>query len=196
MAKDGGIFSFGDAKYLGSLPALHVNVTDIVGITASTDGGGYWLVAKDGGIFSFGDAKYFGSLPGLHVSVSNIVGIAATSDGGGYWLVGSDGGVFGFGDAKYFGSLPGSARPRVEHRGPGRLPGQLGTGRSDPTAGCSASGTPATSVRCPGSHIHVSNIVGMVPDVRRCLPENSRPGRRRLGHARSGVRGLSVRGRP
>ena len=30
--------------------------TPIVGMAATPDGGGYWLVASDGGIFSFGDA--------------------------------------------------------------------------------------------------------------------------------------------
>ena len=33
----------------------------IVGMAATPDGKGYWLVASDGGIFSFGDAVYHGS---------------------------------------------------------------------------------------------------------------------------------------
>ncbi len=33
----------------------------IVGIAATPDGGGYWLVASDGGIFNYGDAGFFGS---------------------------------------------------------------------------------------------------------------------------------------
>ena len=33
----------------------------IVGMAATPDGGGYWLVASDGGIFCFGDAGFFGS---------------------------------------------------------------------------------------------------------------------------------------
>ena len=32
----------------------------IVGLAATPDGGGYWLVASDGGIFNYGDAGYFG----------------------------------------------------------------------------------------------------------------------------------------
>ncbi|MGO8860488.1 MAG: L,D-transpeptidase family protein [Acidimicrobiales bacterium] len=32
-----------------------------VGLAATPDGGGYWLVASDGGVFSFGDARFFGS---------------------------------------------------------------------------------------------------------------------------------------
>ena len=33
----------------------------IVGMAATPDGGGYWLVAADGGIFSYGDARFYGS---------------------------------------------------------------------------------------------------------------------------------------
>jgi hypothetical protein len=33
----------------------------IVGMTATPDGRGYWLVAGHGGIFSFGDAQFLGS---------------------------------------------------------------------------------------------------------------------------------------
>ena len=102
----GGVYTYGDAGFYGSLPGLKVKPkTPIVGIAATPDGKGYWLVAGDGGIFGFGDAGYFGSLPALKVSVTDIVGMSATSDGNGYWLVGSDGGVFSFGSAGYFGSI-------------------------------------------------------------------------------------------
>src|SRR5690242_562052 len=56
-ASNGGLFSFGDAKFSGSAGALHLNAP-IVGMAATPDGGGYWLVAADGGLFSFGDAKF------------------------------------------------------------------------------------------------------------------------------------------
>ena len=36
----------------------------IVGMAATVDGGGYWLVASDGGMFSFGDAAFDGSTGG------------------------------------------------------------------------------------------------------------------------------------
>jgi len=31
VGRDGGVFSFGDARFTGSLPGLGVDVTDIVG---------------------------------------------------------------------------------------------------------------------------------------------------------------------
>src|SRR5580658_10078514 len=97
---------FGNAGSLGSAPAK--TAAPIVGMAATPDGGGYWLVASDGGIFSFGDAQFFGSTGGLALH-KPIIGMAATPDGGGYWLVASDGGIFSFGDAQFFGSTGGLA---------------------------------------------------------------------------------------
>jgi hypothetical protein len=112
----GGVFSYGDATFYGSLPGEGVvPAAPIVGIAATADGGGYWLVGADGGVFSFGDAKFYGSLPEEHVMPSapylalpsdTIVGITADPAGGGYWLIGEDGGVFGFGAAAFLGSAP------------------------------------------------------------------------------------------
>jgi hypothetical protein len=47
----------------------------VVGMAATPDGGGYWLVASDGGIFSFGDATFYGSTGGLTLS-KPVVGMA------------------------------------------------------------------------------------------------------------------------
>jgi Beta-lactamase enzyme family len=106
VAADGGVFTFGDASFFGSLGNLRLNAP-IVGITATPDGHGYWLVAADGGVFTFGDASFFGSLGNLRLNAP-IVGITATPDGHGYWLVAADGGVFTFGDASFAGSDAGS----------------------------------------------------------------------------------------
>ena len=91
--------------FYGSTAGMHLN-QPVVGMAATPDGGGYWLVAADGGVFSFGDARFFGSAAGMHLN-QPIVGMAATPDGGGYWLVAADGGVFSFGDAAFFGSAAG-----------------------------------------------------------------------------------------
>ena len=106
VASDGGIFSFGNAAFYGSMGGTRLNAP-IVGMSVTPDGGGYWLVASDGGVFSFGDAKFFGSTGAIHLN-KPIVGMGVTPDGGGYWLVASDGGVFSFGDAPYLGSLGGT----------------------------------------------------------------------------------------
>ncbi len=87
----------------------------VVGMAATPDGGGYWLVAADGGVFSFGDAGFFGSMAGS-LGGNRATAMASTPDGGGYWLLGRDGGVFAFGDAGFFGSDAGA---RCRRRRPG-----------------------------------------------------------------------------
>jgi hypothetical protein len=78
VASDGGVFSFGDAGFFGSVPGAlkpgaHLSAP-IVGIAASPgvfdaqtsdfDSDGYWLAGADGGVFAFGQARYEGSVPG------------------------------------------------------------------------------------------------------------------------------------
>jgi YVTN family beta-propeller protein len=106
VASDGGIFSFGNATFYGSMGGTHLN-KPIVGMSATPDGNGYWEVASDGGIFSFGDATFDGSMGGTHLN-QPIVGMTATPDGNGYWEVASDGGIFSFGDATFDGSMGGT----------------------------------------------------------------------------------------
>ncbi|HUP69741.1 MAG TPA: S8 family serine peptidase [Acidimicrobiales bacterium] len=101
-ASDGGIFSFGRARFHGSTGSTQLN-QPIVDLAATPDGNGYWLVASDGGIFAFGSARFFGSTGGSPIN-QPIVGMAASPDGNGYWLVASDGGIFAFGSARFFGS--------------------------------------------------------------------------------------------
>ena len=78
----------------------------VVGSSAASFPGGYWMVAKDGGVFAEGAAPFYGGQGGgpLH---RPIVGMAATPSGAGYWLAASDGGVFNHGDATFEGSLGG-----------------------------------------------------------------------------------------
>jgi uncharacterized delta-60 repeat protein len=105
VARDGGVFAYGNAGFHGSAGAIHLS-KPIVGMAATPDGKGYWLVASDGGVFTYGDAGYFGSAGAIHLSWS-IASMAPTPDGRGYWLVALDGGIFTYGDAHYFGSTGG-----------------------------------------------------------------------------------------
>jgi len=105
VSADGGIFTYGDATFLGSIGGRRLN-QPVVGMARTHDGGGYWMVASDGGVFNYGDAGFYGSMGGNRLN-SPIVGIAPTPDGGGYWEVAADGGVFSFGDAHFYGSRGG-----------------------------------------------------------------------------------------
>ena len=59
-AGDGGVFTFGNAGFFGSMGGQPLN-RPVVGITATPDGQGYWLAAADGGVFTFGNAGFYGS---------------------------------------------------------------------------------------------------------------------------------------
>jgi hypothetical protein len=76
VAADGGVFSFGDAAFYGSMGGARLN-SPIVAALATPDGGGYWEVAADGGVFSFGDAFFRGSMGG-HTLNSRIIASAST----------------------------------------------------------------------------------------------------------------------
>ena len=93
VASDGGIFTFGDARFLGSAGNLRLN-RPISGMTATTSGNGYWLVATDGGIFTFGDAPFRGSA-GSYNLAAPIAGMLTR--GSGYLLLGQDGQIYSFG---------------------------------------------------------------------------------------------------
>ncbi|MEP6660788.1 MAG: VCBS repeat-containing protein [Acidimicrobiales bacterium] len=102
VADDGGIFSFGDAPFYGSMGAFRLN-QPMMGMAPTPGGRGYWMVARDGGIFSFGDAAFYGSTGNLRLN-QPVVGMAPTPRGHGYWMVARDGGIFAFGDAGFYGS--------------------------------------------------------------------------------------------
>jgi hypothetical protein len=75
VASDGGIFTFGNATFHGSMGGATLN-QPVVGMASTPDGGGYWEVASDGGIFSFGDATFHGSMGGTTLN-QPVVGMAA-----------------------------------------------------------------------------------------------------------------------
>jgi hypothetical protein len=102
MGRDGGIFTYGAAKFFGSTGDRRLNAPPI-GFDATPQGDGYWLVASDGGIFSFGGARFHGSTGNIRLN-KPVVDMASTGDGSGYWLVASDGGIFAFGNAPFLGS--------------------------------------------------------------------------------------------
>jgi lipoprotein-anchoring transpeptidase ErfK/SrfK len=103
FALDGGVFSFGAARFHGSMGGTTLNAP-VVSLAPSPTGEGYWLVATDGGVFAFGDSRFQGSLGAVALNAP-VVGIVPTRSGNGYWMVATDGGVFAFGDASFVGSL-------------------------------------------------------------------------------------------
>ena len=114
VASDGGIFSFGDAGFYGSIPGSgiapagsglpHSLNAPIVGMVPSADGGGYFMVGADGGVFTFGDAKFEGSCPAIGGCAGGAaVAVMPDATGNGYWVVTAGGDVYPFGDAASYG---------------------------------------------------------------------------------------------
>jgi hypothetical protein len=97
----GTVLAFG-SKNVASSFLTQAN-GEVVGMTSTPSGRGYWLAGADGGVFAYGDAHYYGAMSRGRMH-SPVVGIAATQSGRGYWLAAADGGVFAFGDAGYYGS--------------------------------------------------------------------------------------------
>ena len=104
-AADGGVFSFGEAGFFGSMGGTPLN-SPVTAMAPTPSGNGYWLVARDGGVFTFGDAAFAGSAAGITLNAP-IVAMAATPTGRGYWLAAADGAVFTYGDAGFHGSAGG-----------------------------------------------------------------------------------------
>ena len=114
VASDGGVFTFGDAGFYGSIPGLGLAPAGtpgagkrlnapIVGMVPSADGGGYFMVGSDGGVFAFGDARFEGSCPGIGGCSGAAVAVMPDASGNGYWLVTATGHVYTFGDAVSYG---------------------------------------------------------------------------------------------
>jgi len=101
VASDGGIFSFGNAQFHGSMGGHPLN-QPIVGMAVTPTGGGYWEVSTTGGIFSF-DAPFFGA--GVGLGSAPVVGMAVTPTGGGYWIANSLGQVDNLGQAANLGAI-------------------------------------------------------------------------------------------
>jgi hypothetical protein len=104
VTADGGVFTFGAARFHGSMGGARLNAPVVGGAVPLFDGGGYWLCAADGGVFAFGNARGdLGSLGSIRLNAP-VIGMAAHGASG-YWLVARDGGVFAFGDAPFRGAL-------------------------------------------------------------------------------------------
>lgn len=127
VAKDGGIFDFGAAPFLGStytygitgLSGKHPLNAPIVGAIASPSGQGYYMVAADGGVFNFGDAKFTGStynlgytgLSGKNPLPAKVSSLMANPSGTGYYAICADGKILAIGGA--------APLPAIKHiRGP------------------------------------------------------------------------------
>ena len=107
VASDGGIFSFGDAAFYGSLGATPP-ASPVVALATSAGGGGYWMLEAGGTVAAFGGAVTAApgaESPAISSAHSPMTAMVSSADGLGYEVVDRAGQVFSFGDAPYFGDV-------------------------------------------------------------------------------------------
>ncbi len=105
VGADGGVFTFGDAKFEGSCPSIGGCAGGAaVAVMPDATGNGYWVVTAGGDVQPFGDAAAYGG-PGP--VGGPVVAAVRTPDGGGYYVLFGGGEVFAFGDAVYRGGAYG-----------------------------------------------------------------------------------------
>ena len=103
VASDGGVFTFGDAKFEGSCPSIGGCAGGAaVAVMPDATGNGYWVVTAGGDVQPFGDAPSPGE-----PAVPGVVAAVRSSDGEGYYLLYSNGVVYSAGDAVNYGNATG-----------------------------------------------------------------------------------------
>ena len=85
VGADGGVFAFGDAVFVGSLPGRGITPMCPFVEFVPVQGSGYGLVTCDGEVFAFGSPYYVGSLtrvlPPGKVLASPVTGMVPFGDG-------------------------------------------------------------------------------------------------------------------
>jgi IPT/TIG domain-containing protein len=100
VGADGGVFTFGDAKYEGSCPQIGGCLGAAVAVMPDASGNGYWVVTNSGHVYPFGDAVSYGAPGPQIVPVTSAV---RTPSGLGYLILFANGAVAPYGDAPPLG---------------------------------------------------------------------------------------------
>ncbi len=105
VGADGGVFTFGDARFEGSCPAIGgCPGGAAVAVMPDSTGNGYWVVTAGGFVTPFGDA----TSPGEPGPLSEpVVSAVRSYDGNGYYLLYPNGVVYAYGDAVDYGTAYG-----------------------------------------------------------------------------------------
>jgi hypothetical protein len=97
------LFSYGDARFFGSLGGSGERVVDAA---AAPNGRGYWLLTEAGGIHPFGSVAWHGSVQSSGLcELRTGLSIMATADSAGYWILTTDGEIRPYGSARPLGDM-------------------------------------------------------------------------------------------
>ena len=86
VGSDGGVFTFGNARFRGSTGSRHVS-SPIIGAAGTSTGNGYWLATRDGRVYNFGDAVAKGGAYKKLGSLRQIIQITSVPGNKGYRLL-------------------------------------------------------------------------------------------------------------
>jgi hypothetical protein len=107
VARDGGVFAFGSARFAGSCANAGGCPAPVVTVVPDATGKGYWLLLSNCHMLAFGDAPKIADDDCQDYAHANKVvatSVARTPDGHGYWVLLANGTVYPEGDAKVLGS--------------------------------------------------------------------------------------------
>ena len=93
VASDGGMFSYGDTNFYGSLGGVPIKHPIVAAATTPSDDG-YWMTDGTGLVSNFGSADYFGSAPSP--LFRPIVGMAEAPGSGGFFGGSFPSGSYGY----------------------------------------------------------------------------------------------------
>jgi len=94
VGSDGGVFTFGDARFEGSCPSVGGCFGRVIAVAPDATGNGYWVFTSRGTVYPFGDAPHY-AYPGPQ-SVPAVDAVAAP-DGEGYYILFANGAVANYG---------------------------------------------------------------------------------------------------
>ena len=116
---DGGVFSFGGARFFGSMGDKRLD-QPITSMAARPQKDGYWLLGGDCGVFSFGNSRYHGK---FDQNAQNFCkAIISTPSGNGYWLISRYGNIFKYGDAENYSTKINESISKTNTGGYGIIP--------------------------------------------------------------------------
>jgi hypothetical protein len=107
VAKDGGVFAFGDAHFEGSCATIAGCDAAAVAVVLDATDGGYWLLLSNCDMVPFGNAPNIADGNCESSAAANelvATSAARTPSGEGYWVLLDNGTTFPEGDAKDLGA--------------------------------------------------------------------------------------------
>jgi hypothetical protein len=114
LGADGGVYTFGDARYFGSPSQNHTFTCDVNNpdgcdypVSMAPTGDGYEIITTQGHLYPYGNAPTFGHFPAPNALPGPIVFLDSTGSGQGLWAIDSTGCVYTVGDAHFFGDMCG-----------------------------------------------------------------------------------------